>query len=50
MRTVTLVCHHLSVGIDVEGLNRHRMTPLAAQVRADHADMAKELIRAGAEG
>ncbi|KAF4669411.1 hypothetical protein FOZ61_004174 [Perkinsus olseni] len=36
-------------GVDLEGLNRHRLTPLAAQVRADHADMAEELIRAGAK-
>ncbi|EER12170.1 conserved hypothetical protein [Perkinsus marinus ATCC 50983] len=36
-------------GVDLEGLNRHRVTPLAAQVRADHVDMVEELIRAGAK-
>ncbi|KAF4655988.1 ATP-dependent RNA helicase dhx8 [Perkinsus chesapeaki] len=36
-------------GIDLEGLNRHRVTPLAAQVRADHVEMCEELIRAGAK-
>lgn len=45
----TFLSASCALGVDLEGLNRHRVTPLAAQVRADHVDMVEELIRAGAK-